>query len=69
MSLFSENLSLEQLVSDNGWAEIPKEFVTREGRLAVLRDGRWFLPCETRAGWVNTQRFGSPIRIRATNPT
>ncbi|MCY1190882.1 hypothetical protein D9M72_21060 [compost metagenome] len=61
MSLFSASLSLEQLVSDNGWAEIPEEFVTREGKLAIFREGRWFLPCETRAGWVNTQRFGSPI--------
>ncbi|WP_077508788.1 hypothetical protein [Pseudomonas sp. A25(2017)] len=61
MSLFSENLSLEQLVSDNGWAEIPEEFVTREGKLAVIKEGRWFLPCETRAGWVNIRRFGSPI--------
>lgn len=61
MSLFSSSLSLEQLVSDNGWVEIPEEFVTREGKLAIVREGRWFLPCETRSGWVNIERFGSPI--------
>lgn len=61
MYLFSASRSLEQLVSDNGWAEIPQEFVTREGRLAILSEGRWFLPCETRKGWVNIERFASPI--------
>lgn len=61
MSFFSASLQLEQLVSDNGWAEIPDEFVTREGRLAKLIEGKWYLPCETHSGAVNISRFGSPI--------
>jgi len=61
MSFFSASLQLEQLVSDNGWAEIPDEFVTREGKLAKLIEGRWYLPCETLGGRVDLRRFGSPI--------
>lgn len=61
MSFFSASLELEQLVSDNGWAEIPEEFVTREGKLATLIEDRWYLPCETLRAVVNIRRFGSPI--------
>ncbi|SDJ32815.1 hypothetical protein [Pseudomonas abietaniphila] len=61
MSLFSACLQLEQLVSDNDWADIPEQFVTREGRLAIINEGAWYLPCETQSGRINTIRFGSPI--------
>lgn len=61
MSFFSASLQLEQLVADNGWAEIPEEFVTREGKLAKLIEGKWFLPCETLSGVLDIRRFGSPV--------
>ncbi|MCE1004387.1 hypothetical protein [Pseudomonas sp. NMI1173_11] len=61
MSFFSECAILEQLVADNGWAETPDEFVTREGKLAKIIDGRWRLPCENHYGSVNIRDFGSPI--------
>ena len=61
MSFFSASLQLEQLVSDNGWAEIPDEFVTREGKLAKLIEGRWYLPCDTSEARINLSKYGSPI--------
>jgi integrase len=61
MSFFSASTQLEQLVSDNGWAEIPDEFVTREGKLAKLIEGRWYLPCETSLALVDLNKYGSPI--------
>lgn len=61
MSFFSASPHLEQLVADNDWAEIPEEFVTREGRLAKLIGDKWHLPCEHLDGNVNIHKYGSPI--------
>lgn len=57
MSLFNASPYLSQLLADNQWAEPPEEFVTREGKLARLVEGKWYLPVEARRGVIKTERI------------